>query len=284
MGDDSGQEKPKGIVGSPVPVEPAYAPGPPSWWNPPDEGAFNDDWLRPSEALQFAALGGTDVVRKKWLINRLKIGVVIAAARTGPSSPMDPSLAHFVLVQPLHWQLWDDFGDDYFWQTGDAIFELYGATGFGSQTGRLVFFDVRFDPTTFDGKVNAPVESPDSIDNLYLKIEMIRAAGGTSAINAAYESLIRTGHIPDDGIGQKSQAGVSVAPSGPAKKPLPKAEAERISDLIVQFYGLAISESRALELAIGMCPEHHVARDPFLAAFRLKRGPKKRGKVPLSEK
>lgn len=74
-----------------------------------------------------------------------------------------------------------------------------------------------------------------------------------------------------------------VSQPGPddARKRLPNAEAERISKVILEIYGIALTEDRAWQLAKGMCPDNSVSRDPFLKIFRVIRGDKNRGKQPL---
>ena len=65
-------------------------------------------------------------------------------------------------------------------------------------------------------------------------------------------------------------------------KPLPKAEAERVSRLILDIWGKEVTEVRAVQLAQIISPEHRVSRDPFLAVFRVIRGDKKRGRQALN--
>lgn len=64
---------------------------------------------------------------------------------------------------------------------------------------------------------------------------------------------------------------------------LSKAEAERVAKALLDYWGTSLSESRAWELAKGMCPEHRVSRDPFLDVFRAIRGPKRPGKPTTRE-
>lgn len=66
--------------------------------------------------------------------------------------------------------------------------------------------------------------------------------------------------------------------------PLPKAEAERVAKAILEIWTGTVTESRAVELAKGMCPNHRVSRDPFLEIFRAIRGTKKPGKPPSNGK
>jgi len=61
-------------------------------------------------------------------------------------------------------------------------------------------------------------------------------------------------------------------------KPLPKAEAGKISRTLLDHYGSGLTETRAFNLVKGIFPENRVSRDPFLEIFRAIRGPKSPGK------
>lgn len=75
-----------------------------------------------------------------------------------------------------------------------------------------------------------------------------------------------------------------ITPVDENRKPLPEAEAKRVSGAILQFWGKTVTEARAFELAKGMCPSYQVSRDPFLGIFRSIRGPKNPGKQPSNGK
>jgi hypothetical protein len=120
-------------------------------WQPPSESDFNDLWLTVKVAKEVARTHAKEFGRQ-WLLDQLKEGLVCAVARTGPTKERGP-LEPFVPVLPGLWKTWDDWGPDYFWGSGTAVFEHGGTTGYGDGiTAR--FFDVRFDPKSFDGKVN----------------------------------------------------------------------------------------------------------------------------------
>ena len=57
------------------------------------------------------------------------------------------------------WRRWDE-APEYFWETGNAVFEVFG-DGYGSVDVINRFFDVRFDPASFNGKPKATFSDPD---------------------------------------------------------------------------------------------------------------------------
>jgi len=124
-------------------------------WEPPSEEEFNNDWMTVREARKFAQQVARPYA-ERWLLDQLKEGLIAAVARSGPleaNGPMKP----MVPVMPGQWSRWDDEGPEYFWTSGVAVFEKSDSTGYGSViTDR--FFDVRFNPRTFNGKINVAPE------------------------------------------------------------------------------------------------------------------------------
>ena len=128
-------------------------------WTAPTEEEFNG-WIMPRDAL--GALpqrieGGT---KRRWIMARLQGGMVIAVGRSAQRNFEDP--IPFTRVATRYWQMWDDWGDDDFWELGDAVFIQAGAGGYGSVRSTFRFFDVRFDPASFSGRPPAP--APDALE------------------------------------------------------------------------------------------------------------------------
>lgn len=84
----------------------------------PSEDDFNAHWITPEEAL--GALNFSEATTKwRWIMDRLKTGLIVAFARTGDQTGM---LERFPIVPPQLWRSWDEYGTPHFWETGDALF------------------------------------------------------------------------------------------------------------------------------------------------------------------
>jgi hypothetical protein len=121
-----------------------------SEWQPPDESAFNHDWLMPKRAVEFLedAYGG-ETSTQRWLMTRLKTGVIQAVARTAEHRGDRKS---FVAVPQKFWEQCDSWGDDHFWLTGDETFRVSGPGG--GTFARML--DIRFDPETLGSRAHKP--------------------------------------------------------------------------------------------------------------------------------
>jgi hypothetical protein len=106
--------------------------------------AFNRDWLDPELALE--ALQGSyrdPYTRKKWIMDRLKSGLILAVART-----VEFGGEHFELagIAASNFKRFGAYGDDHFWETGDHAFRI------GRDGEQLQAFDIRLDPDSFNGR------------------------------------------------------------------------------------------------------------------------------------
>lgn len=109
-------------------------------WTPPAEADFNEEWYRPAFVLEEAVnFCSDDTSARLWVWDRLSLGTILAVARTGPMGEA------FIRVQQAHWKAWDQ-SDDHFWKIGDLALNIpTDATGYNRS--RLVYLDVRFDPS-----------------------------------------------------------------------------------------------------------------------------------------
>lgn len=202
-------------------------------WKPPTEEEFDKNWLPPFDLIGNDA-NTPDKLRgqRRWVMDRLKSGVIVAVART--ASQLGKPTRSLELVKP---ELWEGYSyDAHFWQYGDATFTV-AVDNAGYHYTDLRCLGIRVDPDRLDGRVHvtqtaAPVPEPSASDAI----------------------------LPQ----------------------LPNAEADRVSRLILAAYGTTVTEVRAVELARVLCAGYRLSRDPFLVRFRLIRGDKKPGKVPLN--
>lgn len=132
-------------------------------WQPPSEDEFNN-WVTVDDALGLLVDITEPWHKRRWLMERLKAGLIIGVARTGQPSEREPKISAFVHISQRLWQMWRDSGDEHFWETNgeNAIFDHYGSTGASGGSTPQRFFDVRFDPKTFSGK--PPIAPPDAPD------------------------------------------------------------------------------------------------------------------------
>jgi hypothetical protein len=210
-------------------------------WEPPSESVFNDEWVTVSEAQELARANASQF-GERWLLDQLKEGLVIAVARSGPTKADGP-LEQFVRVLPGLWKKWDDWGSDYFWSSGTAIFQHYSATGYGDTVASR-FFDVRFDPASFNGKV------------IILKPEAPAIAVRQLAAAQAGSSIVDNRAVP-----------------------LSRGDAEKFSRAILAGWPEA-TEELAYTKALLFFPDNRIPRDWLRGIFRVIRGPKKRGPPP----
>lgn len=119
-------------------------------WEPPNEDDFNKKWLTPQRGrtLIEPVYGGPSTT-KRWLMSRLKAGLIQAVART---AEFEGKKAPFIAVPRQFWQQCTDWGEDHFWMTGDDEFF--------DRESRCRMFDIRFDPETIWG--NELKEAPSS--------------------------------------------------------------------------------------------------------------------------
>lgn len=128
-------------------------------WTPPTEDEFNNDWSTADDVLGLLV----DIIeprhKMRWLMERLKAGIILGVARTGPS-PATGKTDKLVPIARSAWESWGTTGDSHFWETNgqNAIFEVYGNTRLYGGATRLRFFDVRFDPQSLSG--NSPRAAP----------------------------------------------------------------------------------------------------------------------------
>jgi hypothetical protein len=121
-------------------------------WKPPTEREFNQDWLMPIAAINLINPAYQDQsTTKRWIMARLKTGVIQAVART---TEIQGKRYEFNAVPQRLWNQCDDWGEDHFWQTGDEIF-YHGET-------RVRSLDIRFDPNTIASRALKP--SPPEMD------------------------------------------------------------------------------------------------------------------------
>lgn len=102
-------------------------------WQPPEENQFNKEWLTPRRARELLAPLHSGQTGKRFIMGRLKSGYIEAVAR---QCEWQGNLTSLVPVPRACWQAMTDYGDDYFWETGDASFTHKNSLA------RL--FDVRF--------------------------------------------------------------------------------------------------------------------------------------------
>lgn len=137
---------------------------------------------------------------------------------------------------------------------------------------------VELDPWIW--KLSAPNVDADFWETGYFQIEVPATAGGTGSQGSFELFGVRFGWAQT-----RSEPGEKAEDSqSPQQTPLPKAEAERVAKAILELWANAVTETRAFQLARGMCPDHKVSRDPFLETFRAIRGVKKPGKQRLDGK
>lgn len=124
-------------------------------WKPPTEEEFNHNWLRPSRALEIVnPVYEDESTTKRWLMARLKSGVIIAAART---VHYEGGRLEFAAIPARLWEQSDEWGDDHFWATGDDVFNEKGT--------RLRMLDIRLDPQTLGSRAKM-ADPPDSTSGL----------------------------------------------------------------------------------------------------------------------
>lgn len=117
-------------------------------------------------------------------------------------------------------------------------------------------------------------------------VPLSSSAGGYGPSSARKERYFDVRFHPDDFSGGRRPRPIPAQPETTSPqlgaRPLPDAEAQRVAKLILEIWGKGVTETRAVELARIVSPEHRVSRDPFLAVFRAIRGHKKPGKQPLN--
>jgi hypothetical protein len=126
----------------------------------PNEEDFNNDWIPPHEALGILNYQ-SEYSKRRWIMDRLKSGLILAVARTGD---INGTVTSFPEVPRQFWNLCDEAGDDHLWETGDITFHRSGATGYGDGWDHRCQ-DVRFNPASFNGRIPATV-CVDSISTL----------------------------------------------------------------------------------------------------------------------
>ena len=110
-------------------------------WSPPEED-FNFKWVIPKHAWdELKAIISQESARQRYLMDRLKSGLIIAYAR---DHECGSRRFRFSVIPPHFWGQCGRWGDDHFWATGDQTFEFPGES-----THR--FLDIRFPPDWFAG-------------------------------------------------------------------------------------------------------------------------------------
>lgn len=114
-------------------------------WKPPSVEEFNNDWITPKDSLGDVVGQYRRDAHRRWILDRLKSGVILAVARTRGQLGKKPE--PFVLIDWSFWNQWDETGEFHFWEMGDATFEdSNDSTGYN--TTQVHFLDIRFDPST----------------------------------------------------------------------------------------------------------------------------------------
>ena len=120
-------------------------------WTPPTEQEFNDRWATPEDAE--ATFGGgsdprlDDYRTRLRVLDRLQAGILIAVARSGSAGSNPPRA--MMRIPQRGWN--QDYleTNDTFWKHGEVNLRYNGTTGYGDWT-EFRFFDVRFDPASFN--------------------------------------------------------------------------------------------------------------------------------------
>lgn len=92
-------------------------------WQPPTTDEFND-WFTVEDALGSLF----DVLepwhKRRWLMERLKAGIVIAVARSGQAKSTQNQISSLVPIHPALWPKMTAHDETHFWETGgqNAIF------------------------------------------------------------------------------------------------------------------------------------------------------------------
>ena len=131
---------------------------------------------------------------------------------------------------------------------------------------------VELDPWIW--KLSSPSADADFWETGYFHIEVPATAGRTGSQGSFELFGVRFGWARTRSEPEAQADEVQ----SQQQTPLPKAEAERVAKAILEVWTGTVTETRAVELARGMCPDHKVSRDPFLEIFRAIRGNKKPGK------
>lgn len=116
-------------------------------WAPPDEQVFNNQWLTPDEAVGLLVDMLEIRDRRRWIFNRLKVGEIIAVARSAYRNGANGK--RFFGIPVGFWRGVDHL-DNYFWDSGDVDFEVYAPRTI-PDTSIWQCHDVRFDPESFSG-------------------------------------------------------------------------------------------------------------------------------------
>jgi hypothetical protein len=115
-------------------------------WQPPAENEFNHEWLRPTNAVELVGTShDSESTTRRWLMARLKTGVIQAVART---SEVHGKRIDFSPVPQRLWKQLDEWGEEHFWQTGDQVFHYGGES--------IQMLDIRFDVETLGSRARKP--------------------------------------------------------------------------------------------------------------------------------
>jgi hypothetical protein len=119
-------------------------------WQPPTEDEFNNSWFTRLDALGVSDQRMAEDTDKWAIKQRLQAGQILAVARTAQVRSDIAGVRPFVPVHTGAWVQMDRNAEFYFWSQGDLV--VPDIRDGVIHSGEQRFFDVRFDPDTFNGK------------------------------------------------------------------------------------------------------------------------------------
>lgn len=128
-------------------------------WQPPTEDEFNDHWITPLEALDVSDDRMAEDHEKWALLEQLRAGQILAVARTAQVNPTVGAVQPFVRISAGAWRRAGQSEQFNFWKTGHLVVpgvektDDYGGVLTGEKER---YFNVRFDPASFDGRPPPP--------------------------------------------------------------------------------------------------------------------------------
>lgn len=133
-----------------------------SLWQAPSEQEFNENWIRPHEALEVSDLRFADEEDQWSIMQQLQAGQIIAVARTAQQRADLAGVDPLVPVPAGAWRRATPNDEHYFWKTGHLVVEARGTDQYGGSapSGKERYFNIRFHPGSFDGRPPPVVDVP----------------------------------------------------------------------------------------------------------------------------